>query len=262
MSPIPTTQKAIVAVKYGAPSDVIQYIDDHPVPQPKSNEILIKVSHSSVNPVDWKILKGKLSMVIKLKHPYVIGSDVSGEVVGIGSACQRLRIGDSVYTDIGADTQSAYQQYVSVPEQQCSIMPNNLSYADAAGIPLATLTSYQALKRKCNLQPGQSVLILGASGGTGTAAVQLAKCFGASNIVAVCSSKNVEFVKQLGANEVIAYDEKKWYEVLQPDTFDCVYDCIGGEGVWDSAQRVLKKNGTFTTIAGDKQGNPDKGMFG
>jgi len=253
---LPSEQKAIVSTKYGKPAEALEYVTNWPVPSPKANQVLVKVSHSSVNPVDWKILKGALSLVIKLKHPYVVGADVSGEVVAVGSGAKRLKVGDRVYCDIGADSQGAYAQYVALPEHQLAIIPKSLSYAQAAAIPLVTLTSYQALKRYAQLKQGESVLLLGGSSGTGAHGVQLAKAFGAAHITTTCSSKNADFVKSLGADEVVAYDQAQWDTV--ENKYDVVFDCIGGIGVFDKAQKVLKPNGRFVTIAGDKQGNEQK----
>jgi NADPH:quinone reductase-like Zn-dependent oxidoreductase len=140
-------------------------------------------------------------------------------------------------------------------------MPTNLSFAEAASIPLVTLTAYQGLTRYGGLKSGQKVLVLGASGGAGSAAVQLAKALGASHIVAVCSSKNKEYVKSIGSNHVIPYDENKWSNELMNANYDIIFDCVGGSDAYYSSYKVLKPGGAFVTIAGDKQGNDKTGKL-
>lgn len=200
-------------------------------------------------------------MVMKMKFPYIIGSDLSGVVVAVGSSVKRLAVGDEVYTDRGADKQGAYAEYVAVPEQQVSLKPKSLSHAEAAAVPLVALTSYQALTRQSNIQPGQKVLVLGGSGGAGSFGVMLAKALGASEVAATCSSKNAEYVKSIGADRVIPYDQKQWGNELAGADYDIIYDTVGGAESYEHSKKVLKKGGVFTTIAGDKQGRDSDGKL-
>jgi len=150
---------------------------------------------------------------------------------------------------------------VSVPEVQVSLKPKTLSHAEAAAVPLVALTSYQALTRQSGLKTGQKILVLGGSGGTGSFGVMLAKALGASEVAATCSSKNVDFVKSLGADKVIPYDQKQWAVELAGANYDVIFDTVGGKESYDNSFKVLKKGGVFTTIAGDKQGNDKDGKL-
>lgn len=141
---------------------------------------------------------------------------------------------------------------MAVEEQYLEHKPTNISFAEAAAAPLASITSWQALKERAHIKEGQKVLVIGGSGGTGSVGIQLAKHFGCY-VVTVCSGRNEDFVKEIGADKVVDYTKEDWGEALQGQDFDVIYDCIGGEDVWSKAPKVLKKGGQFITIAGDKQ---------
>jgi NADPH:quinone reductase-like Zn-dependent oxidoreductase len=197
-----------------------------------------------------------------LKHPYIVGSDVAGIVVAVGSSVKRIKVGDRVYTDRGAAKQGAYAQYVTVPEVQLSIIPATLSYTDAGAMPLVCLTAMQAFVRHSQVKKGSKVLILGASGGVGSAAVQIAKALGASEVSGTCSSKNADWVKTtLGADRVIAYDKTAWWDELKGAGYDVILDTVGGKEAYDNSASVLNDNGTFATISGDTPVNPATGKL-
>lgn len=237
--------------EYGHPKDVCVLREDYPTPEldPKKSEVLVKVKAFSINPIDYKVIQGFLKAVMPTKFPFVPGSDLSGEVVRTSDGYKGdLKPGDRVWADnirLGA-----MAEYARVPETKCHSMPKNLSFEQAAAIPLAGLTSYQALKKAGELTPGQKVVVLGGSGGTGHFALQIAKELGASHVATTSSS--LELCKCCGADQVINYRKgEKFGDVLAGGDFDLVFDCVGGIESYTEANRVLKSGGKFVTIVGD-----------
>lgn len=217
--------KAFIKTKYGGPE--ILRLADTEKPVVKDGHILVKVEANSANPADWHILRGKpffarfTSGLFRPKDK-ILGADFAGVVVALGKNVQQFVVGDSVFgeTLMGG----AFAEYVSVPANVCALMPDGKSFAEMASVPVAGLTALQALIAHGNLEAGESVLINGSSGGVGHFAVQIAKAYGA-HVTAVCSSKNVEFVKGLGADEVIAYDKESIYQHARK--YDLVLDTNG-----------------------------------
>jgi len=235
-------------------------VETRPIPTFQDDEVLIKVAASSVNPVDWKILSGMMP------RDNIPGFDCSGVVVAVGSAVTRFKEGDEVWADvvdrIGSPPSElklgAYAEYVATKEYKTGLKPANLSFEQAAVVPLVGLTALQGLQKGKVLQEGANVLVLGGSGGNGICAIQIAKAHGAK-VYTTCSGKNVDFVKSLGADEVIDYTTNDWSEVLKGKDLDCVFDTVGQDGTAQKAVGVLKDNGKVTAImagAGSKEPLP------
>jgi NADPH:quinone reductase-like Zn-dependent oxidoreductase len=213
---------------------------------------LIKVASSSVNPVDWKILSGMMGPTAPIDN--IPGFDCSGVVVAVGSAVTRFKAGDEVWADVVDRNDAglklgAYAEYVATKEFKTGLKPTNLSFDQAAVVPLVGLTALQGLQKGMVLQEGASVLILGGSGGNGICAIQIAKAHGAT-VYTTCSGKNVDFVKGLGADEVIDYTKDDWSEVLKGKNLDSVFDTVGQEGTVQKAVDVVKDNGKIVAIMG------------
>jgi NADPH:quinone reductase-like Zn-dependent oxidoreductase len=199
--------KAIVYTKYGS-ADVVQ-LKEIEKPAPKDDEVLVKVLAASANAYDWHFLSADIFLIrfgggfFKPKNTR-LGADLAGRVEAIGKNVQQFKPGDEVYGDIGAWGNGAFAEYVSVPEKAFALKPSNLSFEQAAAVPMAGLTALQGLRDAGQIRAGQKVLINGASGGVGTFAVQIAKYYGA-DVTAVCSTEKMELVRSLGADHVIDY---------------------------------------------------------
>jgi NADPH:quinone reductase-like Zn-dependent oxidoreductase len=233
--------KAIAIRGYGS-ADVLQY-EDLPQPKIKSDQLLVKVHASSVNPVDWKIRQGMLQLITGYSFPKILGFDLSGEVVEVGSGVTRFKPGDLIYGCLSVALGGAYAEYAAVPERVVALKPTNMTFEEAASLPVAAGTSLQALRDLGNIQPLQSVLVNGASGGVGIFAVQLAKIFGA-DVTAVCSSKNFDLVKSLGADRLIDYKQQDFTQ--DAARYDIIFDAVAKES-FSSCKEVLKPNGIYIT---------------
>jgi len=179
--------------------------------------------------------------------PYVPCEDLSGVVIEVGANCKRFQNGDKIVAKTTVKGGGAIAEYAAFDENLAIKKPSNLTFEEAASLPLAALTSYQALL-KADIKKGNKVLILGGSGGCGFLAVQIAKRFGC-HVAATCSSKNSEFVKGIGADEVIDYTKDDWSNVLRGQDYDIIFDTVGGG--WPKAHQVSKSGGHFVTITGD-----------
>lgn len=217
--------KAFTKLVYGGP-EVLQLEEvDKPIVQ--EGHLLIKVKANSANPADWHILRGEPVLarfsfgLFKPKYR-ILGSDFSGVVEEVGEKVRRFKVGDRVFGEML--TGGAFAEYLVAPERVCAIMPKAASYREMACLPIAGLTALQGLTTYGNVKEGEKVLINGASGGVGHFAVQIAKAKGAL-VTGVCSSKNVEFVKSLGADRVIAYDQEDIHK--HNDCYDLVVDING-----------------------------------
>jgi NADPH:quinone reductase-like Zn-dependent oxidoreductase len=200
--------KAIVCTKYGSP-DVLQ-LQEVAKPAPKDDEVLIKVHTASINSRDWRRMRANpffiRLMAGGLLKPKIsiLGADMAGQVEAVGSNARQFQPGDEVFGYLSRYGGRTFAEYVCAGENEIALKPANLSFEQAAAVPLAAITALQGLRNKGNIQPGQKVLIHGASGGVGTFAVQIAKAFGAE-VTAVCSTRNLEMVRALGAEHVIDY---------------------------------------------------------
>jgi len=195
--------KAIVATRYGSP-DVIRF-EEIAKPSPANNEVLIKICAASVNPLDWHFMRGDppfLRLMLGLRKPKDtrLGVDLAGRVEAVGSSVTQFKPGDAVF----GSCRGAFAEYVCALEKQLALKPDALSFEAAASVPVAAITALQGLRDKGRIQPRQKVLIEGASGGVGTFAVQIAKAFGAE-VTAVCSTRNVQIARSIGADHVIDY---------------------------------------------------------
>lgn len=242
--------KAVQIHQYGG-KEVLQY-EDCPVPSISDNQILIKVVATSVNPVDWKIREGYLKQVIDYPMPFIPGWDVAGIVEKAGSKVSQFAIGDAVYSRPDITKNGTYAEYIAVDAAEVASKPATLSFMEAASLPLAGITAWEALFTAGKLQAGQTVLIHGGSGGVGSLAVQLAKDKGAK-VISTTSEKNHAFVSSLGADEVIDYTSVDFKTVVKD--VDVVFDTIGGQVQEDSFE-VLKSGGTLVSIVATP--DPDK----
>lgn len=230
--------KAVVIRRYGS-TEVLQY-EDVPQPQIKPNQLLVKVHASSVNPIDWKTRQGMLSLLTGYSFPIILGLDLAGEVVEVGSQVTRFQLGDAVYGSAGFPG-GAYAEFAAVPENIIAAKPANLSYEEAATVPLAALTALQALRDQGNIKSGQKVLINGAAGGVGMFAVQIAQALG-TEVTGVCSTKNLAFVQSLGADKVIDYTQQDF--TTDNVQYDIIFDAVGKRSLF-SCKSVLKPDGIY-----------------
>ena len=248
--------KAIRIHTYGQ-NDVLRY-EDAPDPTPGEGEVLVRVRAAGVNPVDWKIVRGYLSGFLPHALPLVPGWDVAGEVVARGHAARRFEVGDRVFAYARRPTvqHGTYAELIALPEAYLAPMPASASFEQAAAIPLAGLTSWQALIELAKLQSGERALILGASGGTGAFAVQITRMIGA-HAFGVASAASASFVRDLGATP-IAYDAPDYLDQLAALQADVIYDCIGGETLARAAA-ALKPNTRVVSITTSKPPEPYAG---
>ncbi|MDF5712237.1 MAG: NAD(P)-dependent alcohol dehydrogenase [Nostoc sp. S4] len=232
--------KAVVIHRYGG-VQVLQYED---VEQPKiqPTQLLVKVRASSVNPIDWKIRQGMLSLLTGSKFPKILGFDVAGDVVQVGSQVTRFQVGDAIYGSTSFPG-GGYAEFAAIPENLATLKPTNLSDEEAAAVPLAALTALQALRDCGNIQSGQAVLINGAAGGVGSFAVQIASALGAV-VTGVSSSKNLDLVKSLGAERVIDYKQQDFTK--DTTQYDIIFDAVGKRSL-SQTKKVLKPNGVYIT---------------
>ena len=234
--------KAVRIHEYGN-SDVLTF-EDAPMPSITSNEVLVKVVAASVNPVDWKIREGYLKEMISYPMPVTLGWDVSGVVTAVGSDVTRFHVGDSVYSRPDIKRNGTYAEYVAIRENEVALKPLTISHNEAASLPLAGITAWEALITTAQVSAGQKVLIHAGSGGVGTLAIQLAKSRGAF-VIATTSGKNKALVESLGADQVIDYQTQNFTEVLS--NIDVVFDTLGGD-IQESSWSVLKKGGILVSI--------------
>ncbi|MBD2203391.1 NAD(P)-dependent alcohol dehydrogenase [Calothrix sp. FACHB-1219] len=232
--------KAVVIRRYGS-AEVLQY-EDVEQPTIKADQLLVKIHASSINPVDWKIRKGMLRFLTGNKFPMILGFDLAGEVVEVGSAVTGFQPGDAIYGSTAVPG-GAYAEFAAVPANIVAPKPTNLNYEQAAVVPLAALTALQALRDQGNIQSGQRVLINGAAGGVGIFAVQIAKALD-TVVTGVCSTKNLDFVKSLGADRVIDYTQHDFTKDTEP--YDIIFDVVGKRSP-SQCKRVLKPNGVYIT---------------
>lgn len=243
------TMKAVYLNDFGSEA-VLQY-GDLPRPEPQPGELLIRVRAAGVNPVDWKIREGWLKTRLPHQFPIIPGWDVAGEVAAVGPGARGFQRGDAVYAYARKPVvkDGCYAEYVTLPARQVAPKPKNLSFEEAASIPLAALTAWQSLFDAADLKKGQVVLIHAAAGGVGGFAVQLAKLHGAL-VLGTARAENHEYVRGLGAEDVIDYSATDFVEEVRrrySRGVDVVLDAVGGETQVRSAS-VVKRGGTLVTI--------------
>ncbi|MEH6726482.1 MAG: NAD(P)-dependent alcohol dehydrogenase [Hyphomicrobiales bacterium] len=247
--------KAITYKKYGAP-DVLTP-EQVPTPTPKDNEVLVKIQATSVTAGDQKArsldlprgygLVGRLVFGILAPRHQILGTELAGRIVAVGRKVTRFKIGDDVFAYPGARL-GGYAEYIALPEDAAiALMPSQLSYKEAAGLSFGPATALNFLRDKGGIQSGEHVLIVGASGGVGTAAVQLAKYFGA-HVTGVCSTSNIDLVRSIGADEVIDYTREDFSQMGAD--YDIILDTTGTVS-YQSAQKALRSGGRFLMVSGD-----------
>jgi NADPH:quinone reductase-like Zn-dependent oxidoreductase len=236
------TMKAVRIHEYGGP-EVLKY-EDAPRPQPAAGEVLIRVHAAGVNPVDRGVRSGFLKERLKYTLPMIPGWDVSGVVEAVGPGVSRLKVGDAVYSRPDISRDGSYAEYMVVKESEVALKPKSIDHVTAAAVPLAALTAWQALFDAAKLSAGQTILIHGAAGGVGCFAVQFAKLKGA-HVIGTASQRNHEFLRSLGADEVIDYNTTKFEDVVHDA--DAVLDTITGDTA-DRSYQVLKKSGIYVSI--------------
>jgi NADPH:quinone reductase-like Zn-dependent oxidoreductase len=242
--------KAIVYTQYGPP-DVLR-LQEVEKPTPQNNQVLIKVHAASVNALDWHLLTADIFLVrlmsgglLKPKNK-ILGADIAGRVEAIGRNVKQFKPGDEVFGDIFAGGTGGFAEYVSSPESALALKPANLSFEEAAAVPVAAITALQGLRDQGQIQPGQKVLINGASGGVGTFAVQIAKSFGAE-VTAVCSARNLDQARSLGADHVIDYTQEDFTKSGQ--RYDLIL-AVNGYHPLSAYKRALTPKGIYVMAGG------------
>jgi NADPH:quinone reductase-like Zn-dependent oxidoreductase len=235
--------KAAVYTRYGPP-DVV-HITDVEKPVPKDDEVLIKVRAACVNPLDWHFMRGAPYFIrtqTGLRNPKDtrLGVDVAGQVEAVGKNVTQFKSGDEVF----GTCRGAFAEYTCASESASVRKPENMSFEQAASVPIAAFTALQGLRANGQIQPGQNVLINGAAGGVGTFAVQIAKSFGAE-VTGVCSSRNVDMVRSIGADHVIDYTQKDFTKSSQ--RYDRILDSVGNHSLL-ACRRALSPSGTCIIV--------------
>jgi len=241
--------KAMIYTEYGPP-DVLKF-EDIEKPTPKENEVLIKVQASSVTFGDLAAVKGEPFMVrftLGLREPKykILGKDVAGIVEVVGASVTQFKPGDEVVGDLSESGWGAYAEYVSAPENALVHKPANISFEAAAAVPESAVVALQGLRNKGRIQPGQKVLIYGASGGIGTFAVQIAKAFSAE-VTGVCSTRNLELVRSIGADHVIDYTKEDFTQNGQQ--YDLILAAAGYRSIFDY-KRAIAPGGNYVATGG------------
>src|SRR5437899_5817730 len=236
--------KALVLKRYGGLDEVA--FADIPRPALKPNEILIQVHAAGLSPMDDMIPKGTFKPMLRFQLPATLGSDLAGVVVEVGRRVTRFKPGDAVFASIFDHGTGALAEFAVVPENAAAHKPANLDFVQAASIPMVGLTSWQALKERARLRPGQKVFIPAGSGGIGTFAIQLAKHLGAK-VGTTTSTGNVELVRSLGADEVVDYKKQEFEEVLR--NYDAVLGTVRGDAI-EKSLRILKSGSIVVSLIG------------
>jgi NADPH2:quinone reductase len=237
--------KALTCVEHGM-ADKLKLVDDWPEPELGENDVLIEVKAAGLNFPDVLIIQGKYQFQPEM--PFIPGGECSGIVTAVGSAVKRYKVGDDVLS-MGAA--GAFCGKIAANENAVFPMPKGLSYEQAAGISITYFTSYYALKQRANIQPGETLLVLGAAGGVGTTAIELGKMMGARVIAAASTAEKLALCKSLGADEVINYSEVSLKDAVKELTggkgVDVVYDPVGGDYA-EPAIRGMAWNGRYLVI--------------
>ncbi|MBY0095033.1 NADP-dependent oxidoreductase [Priestia aryabhattai] len=235
--------RAMVIDRYGK---VPMRLAEMPTPQIGEYEVLAEIHAASINPVDFKIRDGKVKLLVKYKMPLILGNDFSGVIAKVGAKVTRFKVGDEIYARPRKSKIGTFAEYIAIHEDDIALKPKNLSFEEAASIPLVGLTSYQALTDILQLQKGQKILIQAGAGGVGTFAIQLAKLMGAT-VATTASEAGANLVKSLGADEIINYKTEKFEEILK--NYDAVFDTLGGE-ILEKSFGVIKDGGKIVSVSG------------
>ncbi|UPO76151.1 NAD(P)-dependent alcohol dehydrogenase [Arthrobacter sp. Helios] len=247
--------RAIVQERYG--SAEVLHLGNVPVPEPKENEVLVQVGAAGVDRGVWHIMTGlpylgRLAFGLRKPRNPVPGMDLAGTVSAVGSSVTRFAVGDQVY----GSGRSTYAEYAVAPEARLAAKPERLSFAQAAAVPVSAVTALQGLGKTGRVQPGQRVLVIGAAGGVGSYAVQLAKAFGAE-VTGVCSTGKMDFVRSLGADEVIDYTVQDYADGRSH--WNLILDIAGNPSI-ARLRGALTPKGTAVITGGEAGGNLTGGM--
>ena len=239
--------KAVAYQNYNSNIEIIEVAK----PKLQDKSVLVEVHAAGINPIDNILHAGYLQQMLELSFPHIMGYDVSGIVVEVGKDVRSVKVGDEVFARPNQEDAGSIAEFARIHENELAIKPKNMSHIDAASVPLAGLTAWQALVTKGNINRGDKVLIHAGSGGVGTLAIQIAKYFGAE-VTTTTSSKNKDLVKSLGADLVIDYTTQSFENELS--NYDLVIDAIGGDTLTKSF-KVLKKGGRLVSIKGQDTEN-------
>lgn len=234
--------KAVVVNEYGGP-EVLKY-QDAPRPEPKEDEILVRVMAAAVNPVDSYVRQGMFAKRGLDNRPLIIGSDIAGVVEKTGTNAKKFKPGDAVYCYLSVTRGGAYAEFAIAKESETALKPKNISFEEAAAVPLAGTTAWQALIDSAKIAKGQTILIHGGSGGVGSFAIQIAKAHGLKTI-ATASTEHQALLKQLGVDQAIDYKTTKFEDVVK--NVDVVLNCVRADALVRS-YGVVKKGGAIISI--------------
>lgn len=241
--------RAAVCVRYGSPAEVVE-VRELEKPAPADDEVLVRVHAASLNLADWYAVAGKpyagrVPMGLRRPKSDRLGTDYAGTVAAVGKAVTQFLPGDEVF---GGRT-GAFAEYVAAKAERAIVpKPANVTFDEAASVPVAAITALQGLRDKAKLEPGQRVVVNGASGGVGTYAVQIAKALGAE-VTAVCSTRNVETARSLGADRVVDYTQEDF--TRGDERYDVLFD-VAGSRSWRACRRALRPQGTLVLVGGPK----------
>lgn len=240
---------AMIIEATGSP-EVLQYAE-LPTPEPQAGEVLIQVSYAGVNPADWKNRQGMLAQYRPYYFPYIIGFDAAGIVADVGEGVTEFAVGDRVFTPTnhGQGGQGSYAEFAVASTDRVALIPNGMRFDQAAALPVAALTAWQALFDRGGLQSGQLAMIHGGSGGLGSFAVQFARWAGA-RVAATCSTPNVAYLASLGVERVIDYRRENVMDAVRvwaPDGLDYLMDAVGVSSL-PAGLDLVRPGGTFVSI--------------
>lgn len=236
--------KAIVIEEYGGKEQLKEKEIERPAIS--QDQVLLEVYATSINQIDWKLREGYLKERLPFEFPIILGWDAAGIIAEVGEAVRDFKVGERVFARPATTRQGTYAEFVPVEENLLARMPENMTFEEAAAIPLAGLTAWQALVDVAKIKEGDRVLVHAGAGGVGNFAIQIAKSFGAY-VATTASKENEEFVKLLGADLVIDYKTEQFEDVVSD--YDIVLDALGGD-VLEKSYQVLKKGGHLVSIAG------------
>jgi NADPH:quinone reductase-like Zn-dependent oxidoreductase len=241
--------KAVVMNEYGGP-EVLKY-QDAPKPEPKDDEILVRVITAAVNPVDTYVRQGMFGRRALDNGPAILGYDIAGVVERTGANAKRFKKGDAVYCYLSVMRGGGYAEFAIAKESETSLKPKNISFDEAAAVPLAATTAWQALIDSAKIDKGQTVLIHGGSGGVGSFAIQIAKARGAK-VIATASTAHQDLLKKLGVDQAIDYTTTKFEDVVKD--VDVVLNCVRADALGRS-YGVVKKGGIIVSITDEPDQN-------
>ncbi len=241
--PMKTDMRAMVVHQYG---DYPVQETRMPLPNMNPNEVRVQIKAASVNPIDFKIRDGGLKILLKYEFPLILGNDFSGVITEVGANVTAYQVGDKVYGRPRKTKIGTFADYISIDASEIAPMPKNLSFEEAASIPLVGLTSYQALNEVMQLQRGDKVFIQAGSGGVGSFAIQLAKAMGLY-VATTGSHRGKALIESLGADQFINYKEQDFAQEL--NDYDGVFDTLGGDNLEKSFE-ILKPGGTIASVSG------------